>query len=160
MRAQLKARPSRNLGNSSSTRAKRPTSSPNACGSSSDFKRMPNGVLRARSWSRSFLKCARVTVTAPSGSAASSLMRVNPSAASTARPSSTRMSGIGLFQIGHVLERLHAEAAIGVEEAFAILAFAQIQVDHAFHRIGDLVFAETGAHDGADRGVFGAAAAQ
>ena len=62
--------------------------------------------------------------------------------------------------IGDVLERLHADPAIGVEEAFAGIALLQIEIDHALDRVGDFMLAETGAHDLADGGVFRARAAQ
>src|SRR5579872_4746363 len=70
------------------------------------------------------------------------------------------MSGIELIQIGHVLERLHADATISVEKAFAVLAQHQIGLHYALHSGADLVFAEARPHDVADAGIFGAGAAE
>src|SRR5690348_14492512 len=70
------------------------------------------------------------------------------------------MSGIELIQVGHVLERLHADAAIGVEEAFAVLAQHEIGLHDALDGGADLVLAEAGTHDVADAGIFGAGAAE
>src|SRR5438128_2053251 len=128
MRAQENPRPSRNLGNRITTTEKRCTSSPSSSGDSSAFSLTPIGALRARSASRSFLKRMSETIAPPSaGNGASSFMATKGSAMTAP----ALMSGIELVQIGHVLERLHADAAIGVEEAFAVLAQHQIGLHHA-----------------------------
>src|SRR5690349_2964668 len=62
--------------------------------------------------------------------------------------------------IGGLFERGHAEAAIGVEEAFAVLTFCEIDVDDALDRIRDLMLAERRAENVADAGVFRAGAAE
>src|ERR1700733_6063509 len=62
--------------------------------------------------------------------------------------------------IGALLERFEADAAHGIEEAFAAFAFFEIGVDHALNRIDDLMLAEAGTQDFADGGVFRAGAAQ
>src|SRR4029079_4912104 len=126
MRAQEKPRPSRKAGNSITTTDKRCTSSPSCSGDSSDLSRTPIGALRAIKVSRSLRKRGSETMAPPtSGSGASSAMSTKGSA--TKEP--PLMSGIKLVQIGHILERLHADATIGIEEAFAVLAQHQIRLD-------------------------------
>src|SRR5690242_9945142 len=167
MRAQEKPRPSRNLGNWITTTERRWTSSPSCSGDSSAVSKTPMGALRARSASRSFRKRVSETMAPPSGgSGSSSVSVVNGSAmitASCAAPPNVScvdapnlMSGIELIQIGHVLERLHADAAIGVEEAFAVLSQRQISLHHALHGGADLVLAEARSHDVADARILGA----
>src|SRR6218665_753426 len=65
-----------------------------------------------------------------------------------------------LLPIDRLLERGHAEAAIGVEEAFALVAFAQIEVRRLFDRVDDAVFGEAGAGDRAERHILRARAAE
>src|SRR5262245_28886592 len=65
------------------------------------------------------------------------------------------MSGIELL-----LEGLEADAAIGIEERFAVLAEVQVGVDDRLDGADHLVDAERGADDIADRGVLVGAAAQ
>src|SRR6201996_9382960 len=157
MRAQEKPRPSANFGNSMTTTERRCTSSPSSSGDSSGFRRTPMGVLRSSSEARSFRKRVSETIAPPaSGSIASSATVVNVSAANA----SPVISGIQLFLISDVLERLHADAAIGVEEAFAVLAGCEIIADDAFDRRTDLVDRKARSHDVADAGVFGAGAAK
>src|SRR3569832_1209340 len=161
MRAQENARPSRWIGNSSATTDNRSRSSPSNSGDSPAFSRTPIGALRPSSASRSFWNRASDTIAPPlSGNAASSATVANVSSAVTGLPPSTRMSGIHLFLIGDVLERLHADAAIGVEEALARLAHFQIVVHHPLHHVRDLMLAEARPHDVADARVFRARAAE
>src|SRR5690242_19724089 len=93
---------------------------------------------------------------APSGNAASSATVTK--ASWTNSPS--LMSGIHLLQIGHVLERLHADAAIGVEEALAVPAQLQIGIHDALDRRADVVRCKARTHDVADAGIFRARAAK
>src|SRR5262245_55590281 len=65
------------------------------------------------------------------------------------------MSGIELL-----LEGLEADAAIGIEERFAVLAEVQVGVDDRLDGADDLLGAESGADDVADRGVLVGAAAE
>src|ERR1700761_3085738 len=149
IRAQEKPRPSRKMGNSTTMSDRRCTSSPNASGDSADLRITPSGALRARNVSRSLVKRVSETIAAPSGSAASSATAVNVSAVNA--PS--LMSGMGLFQIGHVLERLHADTAIGVEEAFVLVAQLEVRVDYAFDGGADIARSEARAHNVANAGI-------
>src|SRR5271170_3269949 len=127
MRAQEKARPSRKLGKSSATTESRCRSALSNSGFSLAFNSTPMGALRARSASRSFWKRASDTMAPPlSGSGASSAIVVKVSATSA----SPVISGIQLFPVSGVFERLHADATIGVEEAFALVAQFQILIHH------------------------------
>src|SRR6185312_10019466 len=101
---------------------------------------MPSGALRARSASRSFLNRASDTMLGASLNAASSATVVKVSStASAERSAPTLMSGMQLLQIGDVLERFHADAAIGVEETLALLPHFQIVIDHALDGARDFV---------------------
>jgi hypothetical protein len=82
-------------------------------------------------------------------------MRVFPSGSLVLRSYMVSPSGIGAL-----LERFEPDAAHGVEESLAALAFFEIGVDHALHRIDDLVLAEARPQDFADGRVFRAGAAQ
>src|SRR5665213_1367742 len=156
MRAQEKARPSRNTGNSRTTTDSRCTSTLSDSGVSGALRNTPNGALRPSSASRSFRKRVRETIAAPSGSAASSATV----AWTCSAKAPSVMSGIHLVQIGHVLERLHADAAVGVEEAFAGFAQFQIGVDDAFHRRANLMGGKARSHYRADGSVLSAGAAE
>src|ERR1700753_2398231 len=65
-----------------------------------------------------------------------------------------------LLPVGDVLERDDADAGIGVEEAFAVLAQIEIGADHALDRIDDLALVEGGAQDLADARILRARAAE
>src|SRR5689334_20396507 len=62
--------------------------------------------------------------------------------------------------IDGLLERSDAGAPIGVEEALAVLALAQVDIDELVDRIGDLVGRQGGTKDLAERGVGLAGAAE
>src|SRR3569833_2807165 len=62
--------------------------------------------------------------------------------------------------IDRLLERIEAEPAIGVDEAFAVLARAEIDVGHLFDRIDDAVLVEAGAGDAAESGILRTRAAE
>src|SRR5262245_13519003 len=59
-----------------------------------------------------------------------------------------------------LLERLEADAAIGVEEAFSVLAQLQVGVDNGLDGANNLIGAEGGADDIAERGILVGAAAE
>src|SRR5690348_14799266 len=67
-----------------------------------------------------------------------------------------------LMRIGidGLLERGGAGAAVGVEEALAILAFAQVDLDQLLDGVGDLVGRQGGTEDMAQARVLFAGAAQ
>ena len=86
--------------------------------------RTPIGALRASSVSRSLLKArqrhdraAAFRQGASSATCAKGVLREAVNSLISGMPH--------LFPIGDVLERLHADAAIGVQEAFARLALLQ-----------------------------------
>src|SRR5690606_2246333 len=62
--------------------------------------------------------------------------------------------------IDRLLERLHADAAIGIEKPLPLLALGKIEVGRLFDRIDNSVFVEAGAGDLGLRHVFGAGSAQ
>src|SRR3569623_2111704 len=62
--------------------------------------------------------------------------------------------------IDRLLERIEAEPAIGVDEAFAVLTRAEIDVGHLFDRVDDAVLVEAGAGDAAEAGILRARAAE
>src|SRR6185437_4699401 len=105
----------------------------------------------------SLWKRSNVTITPPSsGNACPSGMKMKRSW--TNFPS--LISGMHLFPVDHVLERRHADAAIGFEQAFARLAQLHIRIDHAFDGIDDLVLAESRPHDLAHARIFRARSAE
>src|SRR3546814_19290436 len=59
-----------------------------------------------------------------------------------------------------LLERFHADAAVGVEEALAVGAQAAIGLDRLFDRVDHAVLVETGAGDLGERGILCARAAE
>src|SRR5690606_5299370 len=97
------------------------------------FRRTPTGVLRARSVSRSACQRSRLTIAGPSGSASSS---------PTVGKSGSTKTPFLMSGIEALLERVDADAAIGVDEAFACLPGAEIGGDDCLDRIDDLVFGE------------------
>src|SRR5882762_7024151 len=112
----------------------------------------PSGALRPKSVVRSCCQRLKLTMTgSPSGSASSSATRRQMSAAIA--PS--LMSGIEAL-----IERRRADAAIGVEEALAVLAQRDIAVDEPLDGVDDLVARHGGADDRAERGVVAGAAAE
>src|SRR3569832_1390899 len=52
-----------------------------------------------------------------------------------------------VLSVGDVLERRHADAAIGIEDALAGVAQFEVAADHALDGVGDLVLAEAWSHD-------------
>src|SRR5580692_10019506 len=157
MRAHENPRPSRKMGNSIAMAAMRGRSPFSTSGFSLEASFTATGMLCAKMFSRSLWKRSSVTITPmSSGNAFPSGTKMNGSFANAP----FLISGMELFLIDHVLERRHADAAIGVEQALAIHAKFQIGVHHAFDRIDDLVLAETGAHDFADARIFRARAAK
>src|SRR5215813_7340486 len=146
------ARPSLNFGNSRAITASR-SRSPAICSTkSAALRRTPRESRRGSISPRSSCQRARLMIIAPSaGSGSPSAMCRKESA--TLTPS--LMSGIELL-----LERGQAEAAIGVEEALALLAAVEIDIDDRLHRIDDAVGGEGRADDVADAGVLVGAAAE
>src|SRR3569623_1776401 len=57
--------------------------------------------------------------------------------------------------IDRLLERIEAEPAIGVDEALAVLARAEIDVGDLLDRVDDAVLVEAGAGDTTEAGIFG-----
>src|SRR6185503_10687745 len=74
--------------------------------------------------------------------------------------SSTVVSGIHLFLISDVLERLHPDTPVSIQEPFALRALLEIEIHHSLHSVGDFMGGEARAHDLADAGVFRTRAAQ
>src|SRR5690606_10411478 len=105
------------------------------------WSRTPTGVLRARSASRSACQRSSDTITGPSGSASSSPTVTNLS--------STNSPFLMSF-IEALLERLDADAAIGVDEPLALVALADIGRDDGLDRVDDFLFGEGTADDVAD----------
>src|SRR5258708_9128582 len=89
-------------------------------------------------------KRLRETITGASGSSSPSATGVNESSAM--RPALTSIEAL--------LERLRADAAIGVEEAFAVAAKILIGLDHILHSIHDAFPIEAGSQNLPKRGIF------
>src|SRR5690606_19012476 len=111
----------------------------------------PMGALRARNVSRSACQRSRLTMAGPSGSASSSPTVV--------KLSSTNSPFLMSF-IEALLERIDADPAIGVDEALAILADADIGRDDGLDRVDDLILGEGTADNVADGRLFVRRAAQ
>src|SRR3989338_635196 len=109
------------------------------------WRRKPMGALRARKVSRSACQRSRLTITAPSGSWSSS---------PTVMKSSSTNAPFLMSFIEALLERIDADAAIGVDEPFAVLADADIGGDDGLDGVHHFVFREGAAHDIADGGLF------
>src|SRR5215470_3065705 len=116
------------------------------------FSRRPSAVGRASSWSRLACQRSSVTITAPASGSGSSSFTNNQGSSTTPV---ALMSGIELL-----LERLQADAPVGVEEALAVAAHMQVGVDDGLDRADDVGGAERWSHDVADRGILVGAAAE
>src|SRR5258708_9468310 len=95
-------------------------------------------------------KRLRETITGASGSCSPSATGVN--ASSAMRPALTSIEAL--------LETLRADAAIGVEEAFAVAAKILIVLDHIIDSIHDAFPLEAGSQNLHERGIFRARTSQ
>src|SRR5689334_5013136 len=151
------ARPSLNFGNSRAITASR-SRSPAICSTKSPaLRRTPTRRPPSRSRPgsispRSSCQRARLTMTAPSVGSGS------PSA--TWRKGSATLTPFLMSGIELLLEWGQAEAAIGVEEALALLAAVEIDIDDRLHRIDDAVGGEGRADDVTNAGVLVGVAAE
>src|ERR1700678_527302 len=141
--------PFRYLGKASTTTARRGRLS--ASSSTASFGSIRTPSLRpsaSRRWPSAWKRCSD-TITSPGGIISSSVTVVNGSSAAAALWPFHLMS-VG---IDSLLERGHAGAPEGIEEALAALAFAHVDVDQVLHRVAHLVGRQRGPEDLPQRGV-------
>src|SRR5690349_16016244 len=114
--------------------------------------RMPRGPLWRFNASRASCQRSKLMMIGP--------LPITDSSSASVRQVSWAICPSLIRAIQTILERCLADAAIGVEEPLAGVAFAQIDIDQRLHRIDDLFGREGRADDLADVGVLGGRAAQ
>eukprot|EP01022_Parablepharisma_sp_SALTPOND_P026560 TRINITY_DN643_c0_g3_i1.p1 TRINITY_DN643_c0_g3~~TRINITY_DN643_c0_g3_i1.p1 ORF type:complete len:1321 (+),score=447.37 TRINITY_DN643_c0_g3_i1:3726-7688(+) len=174
LQAMEQPRPSANLGKSTATTLKLSSSPLSSSGRSSLASQTPTSAraLRVAAWA---FHTVSGTITRPAGTV--TVSADSPSARrSTLQSSLTTVlflmiSGIGVFSCDIVgrtdrrcvyefLERVHTDAAHGIDEAFFFIALLDVDLQQAVDHGGHLGGRERGADDLADRGFVALGAAQ